>query len=75
MSPYLRPIRSLTDRVDPKDVAKIHGILDALSAEEKAKFNLVETEGERYSNHWYVLCRYGFCRSNFPFKDVLRSRW
>lgn len=50
-----RPIRSLTDRVDPKDVARIHEILDGLSAEEKAKLNLIETEGERYSNHWYVM--------------------
>lgn len=55
--PYVkhRPVRSLTDRVDPEDVAKIHEILDGLSAEEKAKLNLIETEGERYSNHWYVM--------------------
>ena len=45
----------MTDRVDPKDVARIHEILDRLSAEEKAKLNLVETDGERYSNHWYVI--------------------
>jgi len=55
--PYVkhRPIRSLTDRVDPKDVARIHEILNGLSAEEKAKLNLIETEGERYSDHWYVM--------------------
>ena len=50
-----QPICSLTDRVDPKDVARIHEILDRLSAEEKAKLNLVETDGERYSNHGYVI--------------------
>ena len=50
-----RPVRSLTERVNPKDVAKIHRILDELSAEEKAKLNLIETNGESYSNHWYVM--------------------
>jgi len=63
MSPYLprishiqhRPIRSLTDRVYPEHVAKIHEILDGLSVEETAKLNLIETDGERYSNHWYVM--------------------
>jgi ubiquinone/menaquinone biosynthesis C-methylase UbiE len=50
-----RPIRSLTDRVDPEDVAKIHEILDELSPEEKAQLNLTKTDGECYSNHWYVM--------------------
>jgi ubiquinone/menaquinone biosynthesis C-methylase UbiE len=56
-TPYVkhRPIRSLTDRVDPKDVAKIHEILGRLSTEEKAKLNLIETGEERYSDHWYVM--------------------
>jgi len=55
--PYVkhRPIRSLTDRVDPKDGAKIHEILGRLSTEEKAKLNLIGTGEERYSNHWYVM--------------------
>jgi len=55
--PYVkhRPVRSLTDRVAPKDVAKIHEILDKLSTEEKTKLNLIETNEERYSNHWYVM--------------------
>ena len=49
-----RPIRSLTDRVSPQNVAQIHGILHSLSPEQCQKFALEEVDGELYSNHWYI---------------------
>ena len=49
-----RPIRALTDRVSPQNVAQIHGILHSLSPEQRQKFALVEVDGELCSNHWYI---------------------
>lgn len=49
-----RPVRSLTDRVSPQNVAQIHGILHSLSPEQRQKFALVEVDGELCSNHWYI---------------------
>ena len=50
----LRPIRSLTDRVSPQNVAQIHSILHSLSPEQRQKFALEEVDGDLYSNHWYI---------------------
>lgn len=49
-----RPLSSLTDRVAPDNVTKIHGILNSLSSEQQQKLALVEVDGEQYSNHWYI---------------------
>jgi ubiquinone/menaquinone biosynthesis C-methylase UbiE len=49
-----RPIRSLTDRVSPANVAQIYGILHSLSPEQKKKFALEEVDGELYCSHWYI---------------------
>jgi hypothetical protein len=49
-----RPIRSLTDRVSPTNVAQIYGILHSLSPEQRRKFALEEVDGELYCNHWYI---------------------
>lgn len=49
-----RPLSSLTDRVAPENVTKIHGILNSLSSEQQQKLALVEIDGEQYSNHWYI---------------------
>ena len=57
VEPYTRhrPVTSLTDRVAPEDVTRIHAILDGLSAEERTKLNLETVDGELRSTHWYVI--------------------
>lgn len=50
-----RPLSSLTERVSAQNVAQIRGILASLSPEQRQKLALVETDGELYSNHWYVI--------------------
>lgn len=49
-----RPVRSLTDRVAPENVAQIHGILQSLSHDQRQKLALAEIDGELHSNHWYL---------------------
>jgi len=50
-----RPLSSLTECVSPQNVAQIHGILDSLSPEQRAKLALTIRDGELHSNHWYLL--------------------
>lgn len=57
VEPYIqhRPVRSLTERVMPHNVAEIHRILEGLPPPERTKLALEEKDGELYSNHWYVM--------------------
>jgi len=36
-------------------VQKIHGILAALSPEQRSSFNLIERDGELHLNNWFVM--------------------
>ena len=57
VEPYIqhRPLTSLTQDVSPDNIKKIYDRLDSLNAEQRQKLNLVEEDGRRYSNHWYVM--------------------
>ena len=57
IQPYTRhrPLTSLTDRVSPQNVSKIHAILGGLDAEQRQKLNLADVDGQPYLNHWYVM--------------------
>jgi ubiquinone/menaquinone biosynthesis C-methylase UbiE len=57
VEPYLkhRPLTSLTQDVSKENVQKIHQVLERLSEAQKRVFNLVELQGRRYLNHWYVM--------------------
>lgn len=57
VEPYTkhRPLSSLTYGVSPENVREIERILDALTGEQREAFNLVEHDGERHLNHWYVM--------------------
>jgi ubiquinone/menaquinone biosynthesis C-methylase UbiE len=50
-----RPLSALTAGVSADDVARIHAVLDALDAAQRAAFNLLEVNGEPHLTHWYVL--------------------
>jgi len=50
-----RPLSALTDGVSSENVARIHRILDDLTADQRMSFNLVEVNGQPHLNHWYVL--------------------
>jgi ubiquinone/menaquinone biosynthesis C-methylase UbiE len=57
IEPYTqhRPLSSLTDNVDPKNVAEIKSIIMALNESQRQAMNVVEKDGEIYLNHWYVM--------------------
>jgi ubiquinone/menaquinone biosynthesis C-methylase UbiE len=57
IEPYTqhRPLSSLTDNVDPQNVAKIRSIMAALNASQRKAMNVIEKDGEIYLNHWYVM--------------------
>ena len=50
-----RPLSSLTANVGPDNVARIHAIIASLSDAQRAALNVVEKDGEIYTNHWYVM--------------------
>jgi hypothetical protein len=57
IEPYTqhRPLTSLTDNVDPQNVAEIHKIIAGLNKSQRMAMNVVEKDGEIYLNHWYVM--------------------
>jgi len=57
VEPYIkhRPLTSLTEGVSPENVQKIHEVLDRLDDDQRRALNLVEVDGQLYSNHWYVM--------------------
>ena len=57
VEPYTqhRPLTSLTRDVEPDNVREIERILASLDADQRAAMNVVEQQGELYSNHWYLL--------------------
>jgi ubiquinone/menaquinone biosynthesis C-methylase UbiE len=57
IQPYTRhrPLTSLTDRVSPQNVSRIHAILDGLDADQRQKLNLADVNGQPYLNHWYIM--------------------
>jgi ubiquinone/menaquinone biosynthesis C-methylase UbiE len=57
MEPFTRhrPLTSLTDRVSPENVRRIHETLDRLSDAQRDALNLAEVDGQWHINHWYVL--------------------
>lgn len=56
VEPYAkhRPLSSLTDRVEPANVAQIKHIIAMLNEPQRAAMSMVEKDGEVYTNHWYV---------------------
>jgi ubiquinone/menaquinone biosynthesis C-methylase UbiE len=56
VEPYTqhRPLTSLTKDVAPEDVAEIRAIVSSLDDSQRAVLNVVEKDGETYTNHWYV---------------------
>lgn len=57
IEPYTqhRALSSLTDNVDPQNVAEIKSIIGALNEAQRQAMNVVEKDGEIYLNHWYVM--------------------
>jgi SAM-dependent methyltransferase len=57
VEPYIqhRPLSSLTDNVDPQNVAEIQSIIAALNESQRKAMNVIEKDGELYLNHWYVM--------------------
>jgi ubiquinone/menaquinone biosynthesis C-methylase UbiE len=57
VEPYTRhrPLTSLTAGVSQENVQKIHQLLDRLDAVQKQALNLVESDGQLYLDHWYVM--------------------
>ncbi|HKZ85687.1 MAG TPA: methyltransferase domain-containing protein [Anaerolineae bacterium] len=50
-----RPLSSLTASVSPGNAAEIHQIIASLGKLQRAAMNVVEKEGEIFTNHWYVM--------------------
>ncbi len=50
-----RPLSALTTDVSVEDAQKIHALLDALTPQQRATFDLRTVNGELHLNHWYVL--------------------
>lgn len=50
-----RPLTALTNGVSAANVAGIHAVLDALTAEERVALNLCDVDGEPYLDHYFVL--------------------
>jgi SAM-dependent methyltransferase len=57
IEPYIkhRPLLSLTAGVAPDKAAEIHRIIASLGKFQRAAMNVVEKEGEIFTNHWYVI--------------------
>ena len=57
IEPYTqhRPLSSLTDNVDPQNVAEIKSIIATLNESQRKALNVIEKDGEIYLNHWYVM--------------------
>jgi SAM-dependent methyltransferase len=57
IEPYTKlwPLSSLTDNVDPKNVAEIRRIIAALDESQRKAMNVIEEDGQIYLNHWYVM--------------------
>ena len=49
-----RPLSAFTNGIDAVDVAEIESIVAGLSADQRARLNVVEKDGEVYVNHWYI---------------------
>jgi len=50
-----RPLSALTTDVSPENVRGIYEVLDRLTPEQQAAFDLREVNGELHLNHWYVM--------------------
>ncbi|OFV86531.1 MAG: hypothetical protein A3J75_00795 [Acidobacteria bacterium RBG_16_68_9] len=50
-----RPLTALTAGVSPENVARIHALLAALDANQRAALNLRDVDGAPHLDHWYVL--------------------
>jgi len=50
-----RPLSSLMASVAPDNAAEIHRIIASLGESQRAAMNVVEKEGEVFTNHWYVM--------------------
>lgn len=57
VEPYVRhrPLRSLIEHAAPEDAARIRARLDALDERQRKALQLVQVNGEWYSNHWYLM--------------------
>lgn len=57
IEPYTRhrPLSSLTGNATAADAAEIHAIVASLAEQQRSAMNVVEIDGEVYSNHWYVM--------------------
>ena len=57
MEPYSkhRPLTSLTQDVDPENVARIHARIAALDEAQRNAMHVAEVNGEPYINHWFVM--------------------
>ena len=57
IEPYTkhRPLSSLTAGVAPDKAAEIHWIIASLGELQRAAMNVVEKDGEIYTDHWYVM--------------------
>ncbi len=51
----LRPLSSLTADVAAERVARIVEIIGSLDAEQRIAMNVVEKEGQVFTNHWFVM--------------------
>jgi ubiquinone/menaquinone biosynthesis C-methylase UbiE len=50
-----RPLSALTTDVSSHNVRRIQEVLDGLTPEQQAAFDLREVNGELHLNHWYVM--------------------
>ncbi len=50
-----RPLSALTANVGPEDATRIHAVIDSLDESQRAAMNVVEQDGEIYTNHWFVM--------------------
>ena len=50
-----RPLSSLTTDVAPDRVAQIHRIVRGLDAAQRIAMNVVEKEGQVFTDHWFVM--------------------
>jgi hypothetical protein len=57
IEPYTqhRPLSSLTDNVDPKNVQEIEKIIAGLNESQRQAMNVIEQDGQIYLNHSYVM--------------------
>jgi ubiquinone/menaquinone biosynthesis C-methylase UbiE len=50
-----RPLSSLTADVAPDRVHRIHSIVESLDADQRTAMNVVEKEGQVFTDHWFVM--------------------